>query len=113
MRSRRLPAIAVGVGALLISAPSLGCGASGSAEANAVDTFEFGFRPAAAHVHVGATVSWTNSGKLTHNVQGSGFFSKALDPGMTYRHRFTKPGKYPYVCSLHPQTMRGTVVVSG
>jgi hypothetical protein len=62
-------------------------------------------------VRAGARVAWTNRGQTTHTVKGPGFFSQALDPGKTYRHRFTRPGRYPYVCTLHPTLMKGTIVV--
>ena len=28
-----------------------------------------------------------------------------------YSYTFTQPGTYPYHCTVHPQEMRGTVVV--
>ncbi len=106
-----------GLGTLLVGVPSLGCGgeerpsrtARPSTEVAAAD---FRFEPATAAVKEGATVTWTNTGKQIHNVKGPGFFSKAIDPGERYHLRFEKAGSYRYLCTLHPQQMRGTVTVS-
>ena len=45
----------------------------------------------------------------TVTVRG-GFDSGGLDTGDSWVHQFTRPGKYPYFCSLHPY-MRGMVIV--
>ena len=119
--------LTVGLGALAISAPGLACGddggSSGSTAASSptssaaapatgsVDTFDFGFDPADDTVEVGDTVTWENSGETIHTVKGDGFFSKAINPGDSYEHKFTKPGTYDYICTLHPDQMQGTVVV--
>ena len=125
--------IAVGLGALAISVPGLACGDGGSsygggsssattsstttsssaatAPPGNVDTFDFGFGPAETTIEVGDTVTWENSGDTTHTVKGDGFFSKAIDPGDSYEHKFTKPGTYEYLCTLHPDQMQGTIVV--
>jgi len=112
--------VAVGLGALVISVPGLACGGSSSTDSetnaagkNQVVTFDFGFRPKQLTVPTGATVTWENTGSTTHNVKGKGFFSDALEPGRKYSFRFTKPGRYPYLCTLHPTLMEGTIVVSG
>jgi plastocyanin len=99
--------------ALALSAASLGCGSSnkGSESATDVTVADFSFTPNVRGISAGQTVTWTNQGQTTHNVKGSGFFSKALDPGQKYSFRFSKPGRFPYLCTLHPTQMRGTVVV--
>ena len=56
-------------------------------------------------------MTWENSGETIHTVKGDGFFSKAINPGDSYEHKFTKPGTYDYVCTLHPDQMQGTIVV--
>lgn len=113
-QSSKLPALAVGLGALILSAPGFACGgtdAEKSGGASRIDTFEFGFEPGEARIPAGTTVEWTNTGELTHNVKGRGYFSGALEPGGSYRHEFNRPGRHSYVCTLHPQTMRGSLVV--
>lgn len=130
-RYRALRALAVGLGALAISAPGLACGSDdpetggtatpveeatapsdeAAAAPGSVDTFDFGFGPEETTVEAGETVTWENSGETLHNVKGPGFFSDGLDAGDTYRHKFTKPGTYEYLCTLHPDQMQGTIVV--
>jgi plastocyanin len=113
--------VAAAFGALLVA----GCGGGGSsgspeqkaaAPKGAIDTFDFGFRPGTATVRAGRTVKWVNTGQEIHTIKqlpGSQekFFSRALDAGRSYSHRFSRPGRYPYFCTLHPQQMRGIVVV--
>ena len=72
------------------------------------------FSPARIEVVPGTTVTWTNQGQTEHTVKGPGFFSpKALGHGEKYSFRFSKPGRFRYLCTLHPTLMRGTVVVKG
>ena len=123
----RMRLLAVGLGALAISVPGLACGDDGGSSSStasssstsgaaapasgSVDTFDFGFDPADDTVEAGDTVTWENSGETIHTVKGDGFFSKAINPGDSYEHRFTKPGTYDYICTLHPDQMQGTIVV--
>jgi plastocyanin len=86
-----------------------GCG--GSAKRQDIAAADFRFDPGERHVSAGATVTWNNTGSTAHTVKGRDFFSKAIEPGESYEHRFDKPGTYRYVCTLHPQSMRATVVV--
>jgi plastocyanin len=72
---------------------------------------DFRFAPSTLRVPVGTTVTWRNTGRTLHNVKGPDFFSRAVLPGATWSHQFSKPGSYDYVCTLHPQAMRGRVVV--
>ena len=119
----RMRLLAVGLGALAISVPGLACGDDGgdsnsattsspaATESGSVDTFDFGFDPTDDTIEVGDTVTWENSGETIHTVKGDGFFSKAINPGDSYEHKFTKPGTYDYLCTLHPDQMQGTIVV--
>ena len=123
----RMRLLAVGLGALAISVPGLACGdgdggrraaprrhrpsSSAAPGSGSVDTFDFGFDPADDTIEAGDTVTWENSGETIHTVKGDGFFSKAINPGDSYEHRFTKPGTYDYICTLHPDQMQGTIVV--
>jgi plastocyanin len=109
------------LGALTLSALGAGCGrdddAQGTTAASAssgdaqVDGLDFEFDSAELTVEAGATVTWINGGETIHTVKGRAFFSRAIDPGGSYRYRFTEPGEYRYFCTLHPTTMRGTISV--
>jgi plastocyanin len=110
VNSKRL--LAVGLGTLLIGVPGLACGGgAGGGSGTSVDAFDFGFKAKELTVKPGTTVTWNNTGATTHTVKGGGFFSKAIDPGKSYSFKFTKAGRYTYLCTLHPSLMRGTVVV--
>lgn len=77
-----------------------------------IDNFSFG--PATLTVPVGTTVSWTNRDDIPHTVVSSDdaktFKSKVLDTDENFSFTFTKPGSYPYFCSIHPK-MTGKVIV--
>jgi len=75
-----------------------------------IDNFSFG--PAAITVPVGTTVTWTNRDDIPHTVVSTEkvFKSKVLDTDEEFSYTFTKPGEYPYFCSIHPK-MTGKVVV--
>ena len=75
-----------------------------------IDNFSFG--PAALTVAPGTTVTWVNRDDIPHTVVStdSVFKSKVLDTDEKFSFTFTKPGNYPYFCSIHPK-MTATVVV--
>jgi plastocyanin len=109
-------AFALALSVLLLSASGLGCGGSGNGSKKSrtnVAAADFKFAPKEIVVKVGQTVTWTNQGHTQHTVKGPGFFSRALDPGQSYSHRFSRPGRFEYLCTLHPTLMRGTIVVGG
>jgi plastocyanin len=72
----------------------------------------FDFHPMAITVPVGAMVTWKNRDGEPHTVTSTsgGFRSEALDEDDTYAFRFTKPGVYKYICTIHPK-MLATVTV--
>jgi plastocyanin len=70
----------------------------------------FAFNPASVQVSTGDTVRWTNMDSADHTVTGSTFNSGIIHTGQSYEFRFTTPGSYSYVCSIHP-SMKGTVTV--
>ena len=74
-----------------------------------------GFAPAESRVTVGRSVAWRNDGHQSHDVSivggpESGWGSGLIGPSGTLQRVFVAPGRYDYVCSLHP-VMRGRVVV--
>ena len=75
-----------------------------------IDNFSFG--PETLKVSVGTTVTWTNRDDIPHTVVSTDgvFKSKVRDTDEQFSYTFTKPGTYPYYCSVHPK-MTGTVVV--
>jgi plastocyanin len=75
-----------------------------------IDNFVFG--PAAVTVTAGTTVTWINRDDIPHTVVSTDkvFKSKVLDTDEKFSFTFTKPGEYPYFCSIHPK-MTGKVIV--
>jgi plastocyanin len=75
-----------------------------------IDNFSFG--PQTLTVRVGTTVTWTNSDDIPHtSVSTEGVFkSKVMDTDEKFSYTFTRAGKYPYYCTIHPR-MTGEVVV--
>jgi plastocyanin len=75
-----------------------------------IDNFSFG--PTKITVPAGTTVTWTNRDDIPHTVVSDDkvFKSKVLDTDEKFSYTFSKPGTYPYFCSVHPK-MTGVVVV--
>jgi plastocyanin len=64
-------------------------------------------------VAAGTTVTWTNDDDVPHTVVSDDkttFKSKALDTGEHFPYTFSKPGEYPYFCSVHPKMVAEVVV---
>ena len=82
---------------------------------DAVAIKNFAFAPAALKVRAGTTVTWTNQDSDPHTVTstqpGGPLHSAALTSHATYSYRFTKPGTYAYLCTVHP-FMTATVEVT-
>jgi len=86
---------------------------AGRADGNAVAIAGFAYEPQELTVAAGESVTWTNDDEAGHTVthEGDAFGSDTLARGGTFEHRFDRPGRYRYLCALHPE-MRGTVVVT-
>ena len=81
-------------------------------EVAAVKSYKFG--PEVIEVAAGSEVTWTNEDDFPHNVHlldGSDA-THDLPIGDSVSVAFDEAGDYYYECSLHPQTMRGKVIVS-
>src|SRR4029077_5866988 len=77
-----------------------------------IDNLRFG--PATLTVPVGTTVTWINRDDIPHTVVSTDdsktFKSKVLDTDEKFSFTFSKPGTYPYFCSVHPK-MTAKVIV--
>jgi plastocyanin len=71
------------------------------------------FSPEVISVAAGSTVTWTNNDNFTHNVTFTGEPALMMAPGEQATREFATAGTYPYLCSLHPNDMQGTVIVTG
>jgi len=107
------PPVIIGASLLAIDSRSFAARAEQTQASSAevkIDNFSFG--PATLTVAVGTTVTWTNRDDIPHTVVSDDkvFKSKVLDTDEKFSFTFTKPGAYPYFCSVHPK-MTGKVVV--
>ncbi|HEX3431712.1 MAG TPA: cupredoxin family copper-binding protein [Rhizomicrobium sp.] len=102
---RRALIISLSAGSLAVAAAA--CGTPAYADANAVVMKNFDFSPMSLTVPAGTTVTWKNLDGEPHTVTSlTGLFrSGGLDQNDTFRFKFTKPGVYKYVCSIHPRMM--------
>lgn len=108
--------VALAVLAPLLAACGGGSDGSGSAggppEKGTVILRDIAFKPDNITVEVGDTVTWRFEDKgIPHDVtaEDDSFKSETMDDG-TFRHTFDEPGRYEYLCSLHP-AMKGVVEV--
>jgi plastocyanin len=114
---RRLVLVVL-AGLLALALSACGSGAASEAPPAAADNGgptvtiqDLAYTPATLTVGIGATVTWVwRDGAIAHDVKGDGFRSKVMAEG-TFSHRFTQPGTYNYLCTLHPN-MTGTIEVT-
>lgn len=112
-------AAGLAAGLLLAGAAAAACGGESPSPPVATTQVDlpksYEFRPAAITVRADTTVTWTNHDNFTHTVrlidQGDRVIG-TMAPGQRVTYTFTSPGTYRYDCSLHPQDMRGQVVVT-
>jgi plastocyanin len=102
---------------LVVYGVATGTDGGGGAAAPANDPFAvsisgFAFHEANLSVHVGDTVTWTNSDGTGHSVVAldRSFISDTLEEGRSFEHTFDTAGTFEYICAIHPQ-MEGTITV--
>jgi plastocyanin len=78
-----------------------------------VKIHNFKFEPANVAIAVGQTVQFMNTDEEPHTATATDgtFDSKGLDTDQTWNYTATKPGTFPYICSIHP-FMKGTLTVT-
>ena len=75
-----------------------------------IDGFEF--HPAEITVSKGDVVVWVNKDPVPHTATAArtAFDSGTINAGSSFRFTATSPGRFDYVCTLHP-TMKGALIV--
>jgi plastocyanin len=106
---RRVSILAVLVVSAVAAAP-----AAGARTATTVVIRNIDFSRHTVRIHRGESVRWrfADAG-VSHNVTSRGrphFRSSTSMLTGTYTVRFTRPGAYRYVCTIHPN-MKGRVIV--
>jgi plastocyanin len=107
-----------------------GVGAAGAAQ-QAADTpvavVDTRYEPADLPIDTGDTVTWNTSSQAVHNVEGENYtgpggaavaqawndYKTPLASSGSQSYTFVQPGTYTYYCLVHPEQMRGTIVVTG
>ena len=105
-------ALVIGMGTIATGQKSFLARAQQKPEATDVKIDNFSFGPATLTVPAGTSVTWTNRDDIPHTVVSTDnvFKSKVLDTDEKFAYTFSKPGTYPYFCSIHPK-MTGKVIV--
>jgi len=107
-------AFLLGLGALGAGQTGFVASAQQKLETTEVKIDNFTFGPAALTVPVGTTVTWINKDDIPHTVVSTDdpktFKSRVLDTDEKFSFTFSKPGTFPYFCSIHPK-MTGKVIV--
>jgi plastocyanin len=76
------------------------------------------FVPASSDAAVGAIVEFKNTGVTPHTVtfldnNDACLTDSTLAPGATWEVKFTQPGTYNYICTIHAPNMKGDIKVTG
>ncbi len=74
------------------------------------------YKPNFVNAHVGQSIIFTNVSNAEHTVtarNGNTFSSPLIQTGGgTYTLKLTKPGVYPYYCTIHPDMLATVKVAS-
>jgi plastocyanin len=113
------------LGAVLVTCGGFAVAQRGAAPASAAQLHvvkfgEYFYRPKRLTIHVGDRVRFVNVGKIQHTVadstKGGTIRSKLIKPrplshGKSQTVTFHSKGTVYYLCTFHPQLMRGVIVV--
>jgi plastocyanin len=97
------------------AASSLGTATTGNTIA-ATDNLVF--VPDTTNAAVGDVIEFQNTGSVVHTVtfqdSNDGCLSDpTLAPGATWQVKFTQPGTYNYLCTIHAPNMKGVIHITG
>jgi plastocyanin len=103
---------AAGLAALAAALGIAPCWADASDRPSHTVTIEnMQFSPQTLAVKRGDRVVWVNKDLFPHTVTAAKVFdSRSLPPNASWSYVAAKPGRYDYVCTLHPM-MKGVLVV--
>ncbi|HXI15243.1 MAG TPA: cupredoxin domain-containing protein [Chloroflexota bacterium] len=102
---------ATAIMATAIARAASATGTAAALPAQEIQMREMAFTPATLTVKPGTRVIWRNLDRVMHHVQGGEFDSGHLASGHYWAALLERPGRYAFICSLHP-TMRADVTVS-
>jgi plastocyanin len=76
------------------------------------------FVPDSSNAATGDIIEFKNTGSVVHTVtfldsNDACLTDSTLAPGATWEVKFTKPGTYNYLCTIHAPNMKGVLKVTG
>lgn len=106
--------LALAIVALLLVGACQAAAQAAPVETNEVDLpRSYKFAPEDISVVSGTTVTWTNHDNFTHSVRLlEGGDVQMMKPGESVTRTFSTAGLFRYDCSLHPNDMQGSVLVT-
>jgi plastocyanin len=108
--ARAVAATLVALSAPLLNAPPA------PAATRAITISGYAFAPSAMTINVGGTVTWTNEDQAPHNVTTTSapvaIRGTTMSKGQSWSYTFTTPGRYSYICSIHPDMTATLTVVA-
>jgi plastocyanin len=112
MRLSRYSLAAIALTTLAALSLVVAKGADAAAGDVSITVKNFDFHPMAVTIPVGAAVTWKNLDGEPHTVTSldGSFRSEALDEDDTFSFKFTKPGVYKYLCTIHPKMVASVTV---
>jgi len=78
-----------------------------------IELVDVTLKPRVVEITEGGSVVWVNRDRTAHQLVSLApnvFESPRLNEGESHVQGFTKPGTYPYYCTVHNE-MKGTIVV--
>jgi plastocyanin len=111
----RLIASIVAATLLAVSAPLFGAPPAAAAT-HSITISGYAFAPAAMTITAGDTVTWTNEDQAPHDVTTTSapaaIHGATMGKGQSWSYTFTTPGRYSYICSIHPDMTATLTVVA-
>lgn len=109
---KRLAVVLLGLSLVFAACGSGSGGGSGDLPPNYVVGKNLKFTPKTLNVQPGQEITFDfDDGSVAHNAVADGkAFETATLTEATATVTLNTPGRYPYVCTLHP-TMKGTIIV--
>jgi plastocyanin len=99
-----------GAGIFALIPPVLAAQAGMGTETVRIDNFTFS--PTPLTIAPGTVVTWINHDDIPHSIycEALNLRSHPLDSEESFSHRFEQPGRFRYICGIHPH-MHGEVIV--
>lgn len=85
--------------------------ASPSGASRAINVVNREFEPADLSIATGETVTFRNTSQSEHRIEIDGDPDMPIRAGETTTWKAEEPGVFDYLCTIHPNEMKGTITV--